>query len=120
MATDLQKEVKDILDDYTNDIKDILDENAKTVAKEVAKKVKGSAPRRTGQYASGITYRQTNKSRTGSAYTVLNSKKPQLTHLLEHGHAKVNGGYVGGFEHWGPAETMGIEEYEERVVNAIK
>ena len=120
MAKDIRAQLNKILEEYAEDIQDVLDDNAQAVAREAAKEIKSKAPRRTGEYAAGITTKLTSKGRTGKTYTVYNKNKPQLTHLLEHGHAKVNGGRVAGTPHWAPAEETAIREYEDRIVRAIE
>jgi hypothetical protein len=51
---------------------------------------------------------------------VHNQTKYQLTHLLEHGHAKVGGGRVPARVHIKPAEEEAIEMYINRVQRAIQ
>lgn len=120
MSKELRAQVKKILEEYAEDLTEELDENARIVARETAKQIRNAAPRRTGEYAGGTTSKKTEAGRTGSTYTVYNNAKPQLTHLLENGHAKRNGGRVPGTPHWAPAEADAMKEYEERIVRAIK
>lgn len=123
MAKDLRDQVNKILDEYADDIIRVTGETAKSVADEAARKLKGSAPRsgrRGKHYAAGMAVKNTSTSRLYKSYTVYNKNKPQLTHLLEHGHAKVNGGSVPGTPHWEPAEANAVKEYEERIVRAIE
>ena len=74
--------------------------------------------------ASGSTFdgKKYKKSWTFTAetkrlYTVvtLHSKMPGLPHLLEHGHAKANGGRVKGRVHIKPVEEKLISQYEREV-----
>ena len=45
-----------------------------------------------------------------SIQVVVHSKRYQLTHLLEFGHAKRGGGRTRAFPHIAPAEQAGIEQ----------
>ena len=77
---------------YTEDVSEAIDQAARDTAKAMAKDLRETSPKKTGEYAKGWTHR---KEAPGS-YRVYNKKKPQLTHLLEHGHAKHGGGRVEG------------------------
>lgn len=123
MAKGLRMQVNKVLEDYADEVIEITGKTAKDVAEDAAKELKRSAPRsnrRGRHYRTGMAVKNTSKSRLYKSFTVYNKNKPQLTHLLEHGHAKVNGGRVAGTPHWAPAEQTAIKEYEDRIVRAIE
>lgn len=96
---------------YTEDVSEAIDQAARDTAKALAKDLRETSPKRTGEYAKGWTHR---KEAPGS-YRVYNKTKPQLTHLLEHGHAKAGGGRVEGIPHIKPARDRHIPQFEKKV-----
>lgn len=117
----LNTAISKILTEYAGDI----DKNLETVTKEICKKgaqaVKASAKGAvggTGKYASGWTS-EVQKTRYSTTGTIYNKNQPGLAHLLEYGHASVNGGRVAGRSHIAPVEATLIKDYEEGVKNAI-
>ena len=70
------------------------------VAEDTVSNLKQTSPKKTGKYAK--SWKVTKK---GTKY-IVHAKPPyhRLTHLLERGHAKVNGGRVPGKVHIAPAE----------------
>lgn len=101
---------------YTEDVSEAIDQAARDTAKAMAKDLRETSPKDTGEYAKGWTYR---KEAPGS-YRVYNKKKPQLTHLLEHGHAKRGGGRVEGRPHIKPAEDRYVPEFEKKVQQILE
>ena len=111
-ADNLASEIQKILDEYGDDVTKEVAEVTKEVAKkgraalqsESTAKFKG-----TGRYARGWTV--TIDAGRLSTAAVIHNKMPGLPHLLEHGHAKVNGGRVPGREHIKPVEDAINETY---------
>ena len=101
---------------YTEDVSEAIDQAARDTAKAMAKDLRETSPKDTGEYAKGWAYR---KEAPGS-YRVYNKKKPQLTHLLEHGHAKAGGGRVEGIPHIKPAEDRYVPEFEKKVQQILE
>lgn len=101
---------------YTEDVSEAIDQAARDTAKAMAQDLRETSPKDTGEYAKGWTYR---KEAPGS-YRVYNKKKPQLTHLLEHGHAKRGGGRVEGRPHIKPAEDRYVPEFEKKVQQILE
>lgn len=123
----LGDEIGKILDKYV----EVTDQNIKEIQGKVARK--GAAALRneskatfggTGDYAKG--WSSTTQKKAGKHYSsnvIYNKDIPQLTHLLEHGHALVIGGrklgQVPGREHIAPVEEEVINQYLDQVISKL-
>lgn len=103
------------LNQYNQEVTDELKKEVKAVAKECKDEIKEKSPKKTGDYKKGWTVKTAYESNQDIRCLVTNTKKPQITHLLENGHAKVNGGRVDGIPHIAPAEENAAKKLEERV-----
>ena len=112
MADTLAKE----LAGYSEQVADETKQLVRSIAGETVKKLKSSSPKASGDYAKGWASKLAFESGTDIRVQVYNRKKPQLTHLLEHGNAKANGGRVEGKPHIGPAERAA----EKKLLGKIK
>src|SRR5690606_26617277 len=111
----LASEIAKALRTYTNEVTEGLEEAKKRVAKETVKRLRSTSPKLTGSYAKGWRVK-----RVGSAQVVHNATDYQVTHLLEHGHAKVNGGRVAPRPHIRKAEQEAIKEYLKEAEKVIR
>lgn len=111
-ADQLAQEIVKILDDYRDTTVDKMKEAVDKAAKQAVNELKTSSPKRTGAYAKDWAAK---KDRKGNKWAygkvVYNKKHYRLTHLLEKGHRKVNGGMVAARPH--------IAKVEEKAINTL-
>lgn len=112
---DLEKAVGDILAEYSADVSKAAETAITAVAKEAAKKLKQSAPRRTGKYAKGWTSKVDKGFMTVEAVVYGKTGTYQLAHLLENGHAKRGGGRTAPIVHIAPVEEWAVSEVQKRI-----
>lgn len=117
---DLADAVSRELAAYNQDVAEGLKEEVHQVAKDMVTELKQTSPRNTGDYAKGWKDRVEYESPEDIRVRIYNSKKPQLTHLLENGHAKQNGGRVNGTPHIGPAEQKAEKSLESKVKVVVR
>ena len=72
--------------------------------------IKDTAPVKTGRYAKSWRTKKTKETSTELEVTVYSPSRYMLAHLLEHGHAKRNGGRVRAIPHIAPAGEAAEEQ----------
>lgn len=117
---DLADTLAEELAAYSQEVTDNLKQEVRQVAKEMVAELKATSPHASGDYAKGWGVTTEHESTQDIRLRVINRKKPQLTHLLEHGHAKITGGRVEGKPHIGPAEQTAIRKLEGKVKVVVK
>ena len=100
----------------TATVKKAVDKAGKTVRD----RIKTGAPVKTGKYAKSWRARKTRETSTALAVTVYSPSRYMLAHLLEHGHAKRNGGRTRAFPHIAPAEEAGVEQLERDIERGLR
>ncbi len=127
VATKLAQALTEYDQDVANAMKEVVDEQAEETAKELRSK----SPKRTGVYAKGWKKKQAYETRQKKLNTVHNSKKYQLTHLLEKGHVRKNTDRAGVVHtsrrkrtapivHIAPIEQQAIKNLEEKIKEVAK
>ena len=101
---------------YTGEVSEGIKEAVKETAKECKEQIQQNSPVLTGSYRKGWTNKVVYEGEEDIRMTVYNRTDPQLTHLLEHGHAKVKGGRVAGKSHIGPA----AQDAEDKLLRKVK
>ncbi len=115
-------DIKDILNEYSEDIQDAITLEAQNVAKKAQNELKNTSPKRTGKYRKG--WRVSTESSKGKVLCTVYNQNPGLTMLLEKPHVIKN-----KYGEWGtskpkvhikPVEESAVKEYESNVAKIIK
>lgn len=110
----LADEILKGLTEYTSIATDTMKSAVKDSAKAICSDIKANAPKDTGSYSKSWKVKKQSETPTSVSF-VIHSTQYRLTHLLENGHAKVNGGRVSARPHIAPAEKKGAERLEKTI-----
>lgn len=120
---DLTAELTTMLSEYSNEIAEEVKQACKEVSAEMTDNIKRDSPKRPklgSHYSKGwrvkVEYEDSNNIRLRT----YNATDYQLTHLLELGHAKKNGGRVEGKPHISTNEEKAKKELIERIERAVQ
>lgn len=114
----LSDAIGDVLETYSKDVTEAIKEAGKTVAKEAVKEIAAASRRKSGKYARGWATKIAFDSPFEQRVVIYNKSKPQLTHLLEYGHAGPRP--APAYPHIRPVEQRAIEKFEKLVEKAVK
>ena len=113
---DIANEIAKALTDYTTEVEQEIEEIAEKVADNAVNTQKVTSPTgRRSRYAKGWR-----KKKDGKGYVIFNATDAGLTHLVEKGHAKRNGGRTKAQNHIQNAEEAAIKDFENKTERAIK
>lgn len=114
--------LEEVLDNYSKEVQDEVEKAAKETANETRDLLKSTSPKRSGDYAGGWGVASESIPGRRARYIVRNSKRPGLTHLLEHGHAikgflakRTNRTRTDARPHIKPAEEFAQKLFPEKV-----
>lgn len=122
---ELADEIAEALRTFSQEVVEKVDLSSEKVGKAAVKRLKQTSPRRPppigGKYAKSWTM-TTFKNYGQPDVRVIHAKAPhyRLVHLLEKGHALVNGGRTRPQPHVAPAEEEVIREFTREVEEAIR
>ena len=110
----LDTAISEMLENYATDITESVNELTIKAANVLKKDISADAPVKTGKQKR--SWRVTKEKLAGrSIVAIVHSTDYRKVHLLENGHAKVNGGRVNGIPHISIAEENAARELESKV-----
>lgn len=112
--------VMECLNDYAEVSAEGMKKAVRKAGNTVKKEIGANAPKDTGAYAKSWAVKNTKENSHSLEVTVYSKNRYQLAHLLEHGHAKRNGGRVAGRSHIAPAEETGIRQLEAEIERCLR
>lgn len=112
--------VMDGLTEYANLASEKMKSAVKKAGNTVKKDIQANAPERTGKYAKSWRTKTMKETSQSLEITIYSPSKYMLAHLLEHGHAKRNGGRTRAIPHIAPAEEHGEEELLQDIEKALR
>lgn len=111
LSSTINKELKLVNKTVAENTKKIIDEESK----ECVKRIKNDSPKRHGKYAKSWVDDKKFESASESRHQIRNKNHWQLTHLLENGHAKQNGGRVNGVPHIEKNEQIAFKNIQGKL-----
>ena len=108
------------LTEYADLAADELKKAVKKAGNSVKKDIQEGAPKDTGAYAKSWSVKNVKETSNSIELVVHSRNRYQLTHLLEHGHAKRGGGRVPAKPHIAAAEQAGIDQLEKEIQKALE
>lgn len=111
----LSKLITQELKKYTDEVIEGINVEKKQIAKSAVQELKNKSPKMTGSYKKGWRVKDENGKQI-----IYNKTDYQLTHLLEFGHAKRNGGRVDAIPHIRPVEEKVISDFTAAVERVIR
>lgn len=117
---DFQKAIIDNLREYSNEVVAESKKQVQQVGKETVNQLKETSPKRSGDYAKDWKMKKAFENANEIRVQVYNAHHYQLTHLLEYGHAKKNGGRVEAIPHIRPAEQAAAEKLDKKARVVIR
>ena len=116
---DMASEVMKGLNEYAELADVSMKKAVRKTATAVKNEISANAPKKSGRYRKSWTAKKTKENSHTLEMTVHSKDRYQIAHLLEHGHAKRNGGRVAAIPHIAPAEEHGEEMLESLIEEAL-
>nr|DAH03945.1 MAG TPA: putative tail component [Caudoviricetes sp.] len=120
MAIDMAKEIAKILDEEVERVNKEVNDAVLKVADAAVKELQESSPKKSGKYAKSWKKKEEQLATGSKSATIYNEKHYRLTHLLEFGHATVDGKRVPAHPHIAAVEQKVIKDFEEEIRRGIE
>ncbi len=117
---DLADLVMDGLHEYSELADTAMKKAVRKTAASVKNEISANAPKKSGRYRKSWSTKKTKENSHTLEMTIHSKDRYQIAHLLEHGHAKRNGGRVEGKPHIAPAEENGADLLESLIRKELK
>lgn len=117
---ELADAVAEQLEEYAELTADVVKAAVTKAGNSVKKDIRDTAPVKSGRYAKNWRTKKTKENSTQLEVTVYSPSRYMLAHLLEHGHAKRNGGRVRAIPHIAPAQEKAEGQLVEDIERGLK
>lgn len=107
------------LNEYHNLATEALKQGVVEAGKRVKKTIQSGAPELTGAYKKSWSTKKVSENSNSLVLVVHSKNRYQITHLLEHGHAKRNGGRVEAIPHIEVAERAGEQTLKQEIERGL-
>lgn len=112
---DMADEIMKGLTEYSELADSAMKKAVRKTATSVKNEISANAPVKSGRYKKSWTTKKVKENSHSLEITVHSKDRYQIAHLLEHGHAKRNGGRVAAIPHIAPAEENGADLLESLI-----
>lgn len=116
----MAKEIAKILDEEVERVNKEVNDAVIKVADAAVKELKESSPKKSGKYAKSWKKKEEQLATGSKSATIYNEKHYRLTHLLEFGHATVDGKRVPAHPHIAAVEQKVIKDFEDEIRRGIE
>ena len=119
-ADDLAKTVSQVLKEYEGATIETMKKAVDRTSKQAVRDLKASTHKRNNAYSRDwASKKRKTTNEWAYAKTVYNKKHYRLTHLLEKGHRKVNGGMVAARPHIAKVEQEAVNELYREIKEGV-
>ena len=121
--SDMEADLAALLSGYSIEVAEEVKRACKDISAEMTDNIKRDSKqllKGMGNYAKGWKTKVSYENQNSIQITTHNATDYQLTHLLEYGHAKQNGGRVEGRPHIRPNEEKAKEKLLNRIEEAVR